>query len=141
MLQICRRFVNLSFPYHIHCAQVHQCGPLLDKKIRRKLRKTADSWKLDETYVKIQGKWKYLYRAVDKEGNTLDFYLSACRDLLASLRFLKKLILEKHTSTPRVINTDENPAYIPAIAFAKKAKYLSDKTEHRKVKHLNHRVE
>ena len=61
---------------------VHQYAPELDKKIRRKLKLTGDSWKLDETYVKIKGKWKYLYRAVDKQGNTLDFYLSSYRDQL-----------------------------------------------------------
>ena len=72
---------------------VHQYAPELDKKRRRKLKLTGDSWKLDETYVKIKGKWKYLYRAVDKQGNTLDFYLSSYRDQLAAARFLKKLIL------------------------------------------------
>ena len=63
---------------------VHEYGPLLDKRIRRKLKKTGDSWKLDETYVKVKGQWKYLYRAVDKEGNTFDFYLSSHRDQLAA---------------------------------------------------------
>ena len=120
---------------------IHQYGPLLDKKIRKKLRKTGNSWKLDETYVKIKGQWKYLYRAVDKEGHTLDFYLSAYRDQLAALRFLKKLILARHTITPRVINTDENPAYAPAITSAKKANHLTNETEHRKVKYLNNRIE
>ena len=47
---------------------VHQFGPELDKRVRRHLGPTGDSWKLDETYVKIAGKWKYLYRAVDKKG-------------------------------------------------------------------------
>ena len=120
---------------------VHQYGPLLDQKIRRKLRKTNDSWKLDETYVKIKGKWKYLYRAVDKEGKTLDFYLSSHRDQLAASRFLKKLLLARHTITPRVINTDENPSYIPAIESAKETNDLPQKTEHRKVKYLNNRIE
>jgi transposase, IS6 family len=53
---------------------VHQYAPELDKKIQRKLKLTGDSWKLDETYVKIKGKWKYLYRAVDKQINTIVFY-------------------------------------------------------------------
>ena len=65
---------------------VHQYAPELDKKIRRKLNLTGDSWKLDETYVKIKGKWKYLYRAVDKQGNTLDFYLSSHRGQPAAAR-------------------------------------------------------
>ena len=63
---------------------VHQYSPELDKKIRRKLKPTGDSWKLDETYIKIKGKWKYLYRAVDQQGSTLDFYLSSHRDQLAA---------------------------------------------------------
>ena len=87
---------------------VHQYGPELDKKIRRKLKLTGDSWKLDETYIKIKGKWKYLYRAVDKQGNTLDFYLSSHKARLAAARFLKKLILAEHTTVPRSINTDKN---------------------------------
>ena len=62
------------------------------------------------------------------------FYLSA-------LLFLNKLILARHTITPRVINTDENPAYTPAITAAKKANHLTNETEHRKVKYLNNRIE
>ena len=73
---------------------VHQYGPLLDKKIRKKLKKTNDSWKRDETYVKVKGQWKYLYRALDTEGNTLDFYLSATRDQLAASRFKKNSFLQ-----------------------------------------------
>ena len=120
---------------------VHEYGPELDKRVRRRLKKTGDSWKLDETYIKVKGQWKYLYRAVDKEGNTLDFYLSAHRDQLAAARFLKKLLLAKHTIKPRVINTDKNPAYDPAIESAKKTNDLEEDTEHRKVKYLNNRVE
>jgi transposase-like protein len=120
---------------------VHQYGPELDKKTRKKLKPTGDSWKLDETYIKIKGKWNYLYRAVDKQGNTLDFYLSSHRDQLAAARFLKKLILARHTVVPRVIKTDENAAYGPAIQSAKQTGNLPDKTEHRKVKYLNNRIE
>ena len=120
---------------------VHQYDPLLDKKIRKKLKKTRDSWKLDETYVKVKSKWKYLYRAVDKEGNSLDFYLSSYRDQLAASRFLRKLLLAKHTITPRVINTDANPSYIPAIKAAIGTKDLPEETQHRQVKYLNNRIE
>jgi len=51
-------------------------APELDKRIRPHLRSTNDSWRVDETYIKVKGQWKYLYRAVDSEGNTLDFLLS-----------------------------------------------------------------
>jgi len=55
---------------------VLKSAPELDKRIRPHLRSTNDSWRVDETYIKVKGQWKYLYRAVDSEGNTLDFLLS-----------------------------------------------------------------
>lgn len=64
-------------------------APELDKRIRRHLRPTNDSWRVDETYIKIKGVWKYLYRAVDSQGNTLDFMLSAKRDAKSCLLFLE----------------------------------------------------
>lgn len=62
-------------------------APELDKRIRPYLQLTNDSWRVDETYVKVLGAWKYLYRAVDNAGNTLDFMLSAKRDNKAAERF------------------------------------------------------
>jgi transposase-like protein len=56
---------------------VHQYSPEIEKKIRRDLRPTNDSWKVDETYIKIKGECKYLYRAIDSDGNAIDFMLSA----------------------------------------------------------------
>jgi transposase, IS6 family len=70
---------------------VHQYSPEIEKKIRRHLRPTNDSWRIDETYVKVKGKWKYFYRSVDSTGNTVDFMLSEKRDRKASRRFLRKL--------------------------------------------------
>ena len=69
---------------------VHAYGPELDKRCRPYLKPTNDSWRVDETYIKIKGVWKYLYRAVDSAGNTLDFMLSAKRDAKAAKRFLKR---------------------------------------------------
>lgn len=66
---------------------VHQYGPELEKRIRRYLKRTNDSWKVDETYIKIKGKWRYLYRVVDAEGNTIDFLLCARRNKKAAKRF------------------------------------------------------
>lgn len=59
-------------------------APELDKRIRPHLKQTNDSWRVDETYIKVKGQWKYLYRAVDSQGKTLDFLLSAKRDALLS---------------------------------------------------------
>ena len=70
-------------------------APQIDERTRRNLKITNDSWKVDETYIKVKGKWKYLYRAVDSKGNTLDFRLSARRNKKAAKRFFKKLLKAK----------------------------------------------
>ncbi|ANS52249.1 hypothetical protein BT246_69580 (plasmid) [Bacillus thuringiensis] len=94
---------------------VHQYGPELDKRIRHHLKQTNDSWRVDETYIKVKGQWTYLYRAVDSEGNTIDFYLSKSRNHQAAKRFFKKALRSFHVSKPRVITVDKNPAYPIAI--------------------------
>ena len=94
---------------------VHQYSPEIEKKIRRHLRTTNDSWRVDETYIRVKGKWKYLYRAVDSNGNTIDFILSAKRNKKAAKRFLRKSLGSKHNQIPREITVDKNPAYLPAI--------------------------
>ena len=71
---------------------VQAYSPEMDKRCRLYLKATNDSWQVDETYIKIKGMWKYLYRAVDSAGNTLDFMLSAKRDAKAAKRFLKKVL-------------------------------------------------
>ena len=83
----------------------------------------------------------YLYRAVDKEGMTIDFYLSVHRDQLAAARFLKKALGADHNTIPRVINVDKNASYPPAVDSAKTSGYLPEETELRQVKYLNNRVE
>jgi transposase-like protein len=64
---------------------VQAYAPELDKRYRVHLKPTNDSWRVDETYIEVKGEWKYLYRAVDSEGNTLEFMLSAKRDARAFL--------------------------------------------------------
>ena len=118
-----------------------QYGPELDQRCRPHLRPTNDSWKVDETYIKVKGKWKYLYRAVDSNGHTLDFRLSAKRDAKAAKRFLKKALKARHTSTPRVINVDQNAAYLSAVDDLKTEKTLPEETERRPVKYLNNMIE
>jgi transposase-like protein len=100
------------------------------------------SWRVDETYVKIKGKWVYLYRALDKCGNTIDFYLSPTRSSDAAKRFLSKAMKSlKHWAQPGVINTDKNPSYTKAIAELKEEGKCSAELEHRQVKYLNNIIE
>jgi IS6 family transposase len=113
----------------------------LDKRLRPHLKPTNDSWRVDETYVQIKGEWEYLYRAVDSQGKTLDFMLSAKRDGKAAARFFRKVLRANHVIAPRVINVDKHAAYPVAIERLKSEKTLAAKTELRQVKYLNNRIE
>ena len=116
-------------------------APQIEEKARKHLKSTNDSWRVDETYIKVKGKWKYLYRAVDSDGNTLEFMFSAKRDHKAAKRFLKKAFLAKYNQEPRVINVDKNPAYPAAIEELKKEEILSNEGELRQKKYLNNIIE
>ncbi|MDM5152706.1 IS6 family transposase [Bacillus sp. DX1.1] len=120
---------------------VHQYGPELDERLRCHLKPTNDSWRVDETYVKVKGQWMYLYRSVDSKGNTIDFYLSKTRDHKAAKRFFKKALRSFHVSKPRVITVDKNPAYPMAIEELKKEKKMPVGIQIRQVKYLNNIVE
>ncbi len=120
---------------------VQAYSPEMDKRCRPYLSPTNDSWRVDETYIKIKGVWKYLYRAVNSEGNTLDFMLSAKRDAKAAKRFLKKVLNAPHTIEPRVITVDKHAAYPPAIDELKQDEALPNPTETRQVKYLNNIIE
>ena len=80
-------------------------------------------WKVDEIYIKVKGKWKYFYRAVDSDGDTIDFMLSSKRDLKAAKKFFKKALSSNRNQIPKVIAVDKNPAYPPAIVNWKMIKY------------------
>ncbi|GMA66013.1 IS6 family transposase (plasmid) [Alicyclobacillus fastidiosus] len=120
---------------------VHQYGPEIDKRIRRFLKPTSDSYRVDETYIRVKGQWKYLYRAVDSNGQTIEFMLSANRDVLAAKRFFKKAISSPHNQAPRVITVDKNPAYPPALQQLKCETVIPQATVMRQTKYLNNIVE
>ncbi|KFM95734.1 transposase IS66 family protein [Bacillus clarus] len=120
---------------------VHQYGPELDERVRRHLKPTNDSWRVDETYIKVKSQWMYLYRAVDSEGNTIDFYLSESRDKQAAKRFFKKALAFSYISKPRVITVDKNPAYPVAIQELKEEKHMPEAIKLRQIKYLNNIVE
>jgi IS6 family transposase len=145
---------------------VQRYAPELDKRCRLHLKACNDSWKVDETYIKVRKNWMYLYRAVDSEGNTLEFLLSPTRDAEAAKCFFLKALhsragsaprarpvqeaVEEPTtpadptptkSAPRVINVDKNAAYPKAIAELKTAGILPASVELRQVKYLNNLIE
>ncbi|OPH49330.1 transposase [Paenibacillus ferrarius] len=80
---------------------VHEFGPEIDKRIRPYLRPTNDSSRTDETYIKVKGQWKYLYRAVDSMGKTIDFMLSENRDMPAAKRFFTKAFTINEKAMPK----------------------------------------
>ncbi len=90
--------------------------PQLESNYRKKKRTVTDSWRCDEMCVRVKGSWKWLYRAVDTDGDTVEFLLSAKKDKKAALRFFKKAV--RQCGTPRVINIDKsgtNKAGIDAL--------------------------
>lgn len=100
------------------------------------------SWYVDETYIKVKGKWVYLYRAIDKGGYTVDFYLSSKRNAKAAKRFLGKALKGlKSREYPSAINTDKAASYAVAIQELKAEDKCPEGIEHRKVKYLNNAVE
>jgi transposase-like protein len=116
-------------------------APELEKRARPHLKLANDSWRVDETYIKVKGKWKYLYRAVDSSGNTIDFMLSAKRDKRAAKRFFCKALKITHTQLPRVINVEKNAAYPPASEELKTQKTIDKSCQLRQNKYLNNIVE
>ena len=120
---------------------VQEYGPEIDQRCRPHLRPTNDSWRVDETYIKVKGKPKYLYRAVDSDGNTIDFLLTAKRDAAAAKRFFRKTLKAVHTQTPRVVTVDKNAAYPKAINELIADKELPKKVKLRQKKYLNNIIE
>ena len=120
---------------------VHQYSPIIDERIRKYIKPTNDSWRMDETYIKIKGKDAYLYRAVDSKGNTIDFYVSQNRDKKAAKKFFKKALKQLHNHMPRVITTDKYQATETAITELIYESHISCRTTHRMTKYLNNIVE
>jgi transposase-like protein len=121
-------------------------SPLLEEAFHRRKRPVWVSWRMDETYVKVKGVWRYLYRAVDKHGQTIDFLLTEHRDTEAALRFLKKAI--RRNGLPETITIDGSDANEAAIKryneehgtaiVIRQVKYLNNVVEqdHRGVKRV-----
>ena len=113
----------------------------MEKRIRPHLRPTNGSWRGNETYFRVKGRWTYLYRAVDSRGQTIDFLLSAKRDVAAAKRFFRKALAQPHTMNPRTITVDKNPAYPKAVSEMKRDTELWRFSQLPQVKFLNNIVE
>ena len=120
---------------------VQRYAPEINKRIRPHLKMSGTSYRIDETYVKVGKNWKYLYRAVDKDGATIEFMLSAKRDITAAKRFFKKMMRADHRRLPFTIGTDKHASYPEAFAASVKEKVLPPDCKLRRVKYLNNVIE
>ena len=116
-------------------------APELNKRCRPYLKPTNKSYRIDETYIKVKGQDKYLYRALDSTGQTIEFLLTAKRDKHAAKRFLVKTIAASGNPMPRVINVDKNPAYPAAVEVLKADGVIPRRVRLRQCKYLNNVIE
>jgi transposase-like protein len=120
---------------------VQRYAPEIEKCARRYQGFRSGSWRVDETYVRVGGKWKYLFRAVDKHGQLVDFVLSDRRNTRAAYRFLRKALKTVSDHPPSSITTDKLASYPKAIRRLQKESLLSKDVEHRTSKYLNNLIE
>ena len=113
--------------------------PLIDTAVRKRKKPVGNSWRMDETYIKINGAWVYLYRAVDSLGNTIEFLLRKHRDAAAAKAFFRKAF--KHNGRPEKVTIDKSGSNISALKAANKELAEDKQIEVRQVKYLNNIVE
>lgn len=116
---------------------VFKFAPLLESQIKKRKSRVGVSWRMDETYIKVKGIWCYLYRAVDKLGNTVDFLLTRRRQRISAQSFLIKAI--KNNFRPTVINIDKSGSNTSAIRVYNKRSFSDIKI--RQCKYLNNIIE
>ena len=111
----------------------------IKKNMNRCKKQVTNSWRLDETYIKVAGKERFLYRAVDKQGNTIDFLLTKRRKKGSAQKFLNKAI--ENNGKPRIINIDKSGANTAVIRTWNRRSFTSKNIKIRRVKYLNNIVE
>jgi len=118
---------------------VQRYVPDFEKRWNQYARVVGDSWRVDETYIKVKGEWVYLYRAVDKQGQTVDFLLSKRRDVATAKRFFSHATTQH--GAPRVITLDGYAASHRAVAELKEVGTLPSRVRIRSSQYLNNIVE
>ncbi|NQY08126.1 MAG: IS6 family transposase [Flavobacteriales bacterium] len=118
---------------------VFKFTPEIEKKMNKRKHRTGDSWRMDETYVKVAGQDRFLYRAVDKEGNTVDFLLTKRRQGMSAQKFFNKAI--KNNGKPRGINIDKSGSNFAAIRVVNRRGLFAKNIKIRQCKYLNNIVE
>ncbi len=116
---------------------VFKFTPLLEKEFSKRKKVVGKRWRMDETYIKVKGQWRYLYRAVDKQGNTLDFLLTKRRQRMSAQSFLIKAI--ENNGKPELISIDKSGANKHAIRVYNKRSLSKIKV--RQCKYLNNIIE
>ncbi|WP_336490146.1 IS6 family transposase [Methylobacterium nigriterrae] len=116
-------------------------APLIEKRLRHFCKPHCGSIRVDETYIRVRGEWRYLYRAVDKHGTPVDFLLTAKRDLEAAKRSFRKMLEDQPLLAPDRVGTDAAGPYPPAITASRKAGLLARTPVHYVTKHLQQGIE
>jgi putative transposase len=116
---------------------VYKFTPLIGGTFRKRKRLVSNSWRMHETYIKVKGEWTYLYRAVDKEGSTIDFLLTKKRNKYAPHKFLCKAIRDNGCS--KLINIDQSGANREAIKTYNKRRFKRIRIS--RCKYLDNRIE
>ena len=112
---------------------------LIDKRVRQRKKPVNGSCRMDETYIKLNGKWVYLYRSVDKAGNTIDFLLRAKRDAVAAKAFFRKAF--KENGRPDKVTVDKSGSNKAALDSFNTDVPKEEEIEIRQIKYLNNIVE
>jgi transposase, IS6 family len=132
---------GLSVDHTTVFRRVQRYAPEINRRMRPHLKLAGASYRLDETYIKVGKQWKYLYRALDKEGNTIEFMLSAKRDIPAAKRFFKKMMRADHRRLPFSISVDKHASYPDAFTASREEKVLPKDCRLRRTKYLTNIVE
>src|SRR5689334_13805090 len=120
---------------------VQAYAPEIRKRLQGQVKYKRATWFMDETYVRVSGRWMYLFRAVDNCGQTIDFYLSETRDREAAKRFLQAALTNPDNHPPHVLSVDGNRSYPAAIRDVKADGQIPDGCRHRCQQYGNNRIE